>query len=267
MSRRVAIVTGGASGIGLALGRQLAAGGASVVLADRNEDALERTVAELRSAGGDVAGSVLDVTDRQAVHTVFADVARRHGTLDLVFNNAGVGMGSEATDVTPEHWRTILDVNLHGVIHGVEAAYPVMQRQGSGHIVNTASVAGLVPMPGEVPYVTSKFAVVGLSHALRAEAADFGVRVSVVCPGVVATPIYDTSPLIGFDKDRVLAIWPKGIDPERCAARILRGVRRNQATIVVTPVAHVLWRLYRLSPSWFLRAAEIYMRRMRRTRA
>lgn len=267
MNRRVAIVTGGASGIGRALGRQLAAGGARVVLADRNEMALERAVGELLLAGGDVEAAALDVTDRQAVHSVFADVARRHGTLDLVFNNAGVGMGGEATDVTPEHWRTILDVNLHGVIHGVEAAYPIMQRQGSGHIVNTASVAGLVPLPGELPYVASKFAVVGLSHTLRAEAADFGVRVSVVCPGVVATPIYDTSPLIGFDKDQVLANWPKGIDPERCAARILRGVHRNQATIVVTPAAHVLWRLYRLAPSWFLGGARLYMRRMRRTRA
>lgn len=266
MSRRIAIVTGGASGIGLALGRQLAAGGARVVLADRNEEALERAAATLGKEGGEVEGRVLDVTDRQAVHAVFGDVARRHGKLDLVFNNAGVGMGSEATDVTPEHWRTILDVNLHGVIHGVEAAYPRMLRQRSGHIVNTASIAGLVPVPGELPYATSKFAVVGLSHTLRAEAADFGVQVSVVCPGVVATPIFDSSPLVGFDKDRVLAVWPKGIDPERCAARILRGVRRNQATIVVTPMAHVLWRLYRLSPSGFLRGAQVYMRHMRGTK-
>jgi short-subunit dehydrogenase len=132
--------------------------------------------------------------------------------------------------------------------------------------VNVASVAGLVPLPGEAAYVASKYAVVGLSQTLRAEAAGLGVQVSTVCPGVVKTPIYDASPVVGFDKERVLALWPKGISADACAARILRGVRRNQAMIVITPTAQVLWRFNRWAPQIFGRAAQAYMRVLRRAR-
>ena len=263
---QVAIVTGGASGIGLALGRALAAAGARVTLADRDEASLDRALAELRRAGRDVDGRVLDVTDREAVRRAYDEVAERRGSLDLVFNNAGIGMGGEMQDLSPEDWRRMLDVNLMGVLHGIDAAYPRMIAQGHGHIVNTASVAGLVPMPGELPYVACKYAVVGVTHALRAEAADLGVHVTVVCPGVVDTPIYQTSPIIGYDKERVLRLLPRGISAERCAAQILRGVRRNRATIVITPAARLLWLLHRASPSLFLAGARLYMRRLRALR-
>src|SRR5207248_6593438 len=115
----------------------------------------------------------------------------RHGRLDLMVNNAGIGIGGETRELLLAHWDRIIDVNLRGVVHGVHAAYPVMIEQGSGHIVNTASLAGLLPSPGATPYAMTKHAVVGLSLSLRGEAAAYGVRVTAVCPGVVETPILD----------------------------------------------------------------------------
>jgi short-subunit dehydrogenase len=141
-----------------------------------------------------------------------------------------------------------------------------MVRQGYGHIVNIASVAGLIPFPGEISYVTSKYAVVGLSHTLRAEAADLGVNVSVVCPGKIETPIYDTSRIIKFDREATLALWPTGISPERCAEILLRGVERNKATIVVTRLAKLLWASHRLSPTAMIWVMRRYMQKMREHR-
>lgn len=264
MTRPVAFITGAASGIGLSLAQELAARGVEVTLADRDAAGLERAQASL--AGRRFHLATLDVRDRGEVTRAIQACFGRRGRLDLVFNNAGVGLAAETRDMSPKDWERILEINVSGVIHGVDAAYPLMLEQGHGHIVNVASLAGLIPLPGETAYVTSKYAVVGLSHALRAEAADLGVRVSVACPGVIDTPIYDTSPVLGFDKEQALALWPQGRSPAHCARAILRGVRRNQATIVVTPAAQVLWRLHRLSPHLYMHAARLYMRRMRQTR-
>lgn len=256
----VAFVTGAASGIGRALAQQLADQGARVWLADRDP--------AVQAAADAIGGHaiVLDVTDRAAVQHAIAACAQAEGRLDLVVNNAGVGIAAEVRDTAEPDWRRIIEVNLFGVIHGVDAAYPIMIKQGFGHIVNVASVAGLVPLPGEAAYVASKHAVVGLSRTLRAEAVGLGIKVSTVCPGVVKTPIYDASPVVGFDKERVLALWPKGISADSCAARILRGVRRNQAMIIITPTAQVLWRINRWAPRAFGRAAQVYMRVLRRAR-
>jgi NAD(P)-dependent dehydrogenase (short-subunit alcohol dehydrogenase family) len=260
-------VTGAASGIGLALARALGARGHAVTLADRDAAALTRATEALCREGVDAHAEVLDVTDRDAVRVAIERCAARHGHLDFVFNNAGIGIGGELRDMQPEDWRRVMEVNFFGVVHGVDAAYPLMIRQGHGHIVNVASVAGLIPMPGESIYVASKHAVVGLTKSLRGEAAHYGVKVSLVCPGVVETPIYDTSPIVGFDKTKSLALWPKGISPEVCAAELLRGVDKNQAVIVVTPLARMLDRVQRLSPRLFLGITELYMGRLRKTRS
>jgi len=262
---KVAVLTGAASGIGLELARQLQAAGARVWLADRNADALGaacRTLASLPTA----RSRVLDVTDRAAVFGLVDDVVASEGRIDFLFNNAGIGVGGEAFDFSADDWARVIDVNLKGVVHGVEAAYPQMVRQGSGHLINVASVAGLFPLPGEISYTASKFAVVGLSHALRAEAAAYGVRVSVVCPGKVETPIYDTSRIIGFDKQKALALWPTGVSPAHAARTILRGVRRNRTTIVITAHARLFAMLYRCSPSLTVRLATRYMAQMRRAK-
>lgn len=262
---RVCVVTGAASGIGLALSTALARLGARVVLTDRDGEVHGRA-AELASAGHSASSVLLDVTDRDSFARVVAEVIERQRRLDFLFNNAGVGVGGEARDLGAEEWDRVIAVNLGGVIHGVQAAYPAMLRQRSGHIVNVASVAGLVPFPGEISYTASKWAVVGLTLTLRTEAAALGVRVTLVCPGKVETPIYRTSRILGFDRDAVLALWPEGVTPAECAAEILEGVARDRAVIVVTRTARALWWLQRASPGAALWLGERYLARLRRHR-
>jgi NAD(P)-dependent dehydrogenase (short-subunit alcohol dehydrogenase family) len=184
-SGATAIVTGGASGIGRALSEALARRGAPVVVADRNADGAAEVARAIVAAGGSARSEALDVTDAAAVERLVDETAREHGRVDLMFNNAGIAIIGEETDVSLDDWRKVVDVNLWGVVHGIRAAYPRMVRQGSGHIVNTASLAGLSPAPFEISYTATKYAVVGLSRALRAEAAAHGVKVSVVCPGFI----------------------------------------------------------------------------------
>ena len=185
----MSLVTGAASGIGRALSEELARRGASVVLADLQIEEGEAAAAPLRAAGRSAAAAALDVTDFESVRRLVERVAEEHGGLDFVFNNAGIAAGGEIRDHTVSAWNRIIDANLRGVVHGVQAAYPVMLQQGFGHIVNTASMAGLVTSALMTSYAATKHAVVGLSKTLRVEAADLGVRVSVLCPGVIRTPL------------------------------------------------------------------------------
>jgi len=185
---KVASVTGAASGIGRALSEELARRGAAVVLADLQAEEADAAAAALRAAGGSATAAGLDVADFESVRRLIERVAAEHGHLDFIFNNAGIGVGGEIRDHTIAAWNRIIDVNIRGVVHGVQAAYPIMVRQGSGHIVNTASMAGLSTAPLTTSYSATKHAVVGLSKGLRAEAADLGVKVSVLCPGVIRTP-------------------------------------------------------------------------------
>jgi NAD(P)-dependent dehydrogenase (short-subunit alcohol dehydrogenase family) len=243
-----AIVTGGASGIGRALGEELARRGSMVTLADIDAALLEETVASLSAGGCKVKGATLDVTDFAAVEQLVKDCASEFGRLDYMFNNAGIGVLGEAREYSYEDWRLVIDVNLFGVVHGVASAYPAMIAQGSGHIVNTASLAGLVPVPGLISYTASKYGVVGLSEVLREEGRKYGVKVSVVCPGLVRTPIYRNLKFVGMNDSRSAQKGPVGISVERCASIVLSGVERNKAIIPVTEYTKVLWVMRRISP-------------------
>ena len=178
---RSAIVTGAGSGIGAALSRALVSAGANVVCADLDLEAADRTVASVTGPGSARAVR-LDVTSAPDVAALVESVAAEHGSLDLLFNNAGISIGGETQELTLEHWDSIIDVNIRGVVHGVHAAYPLMVRQRSGHIVNTASMGGLMAAGLLTSYVMTKHAVVGLSMALRSEAAAFGVGVTAGGP-------------------------------------------------------------------------------------
>jgi len=248
---KIVIITGGASGIGRALGEELCSSGARVVLSDINAELLARTGEELRASGHQVDSAALDVRDSEAVKGLIEGTAREHGRIDYLFNNAGIAVAGEARDVSLDDWRAVIDTSLYGVVYGVVAAYPIMVKQGFGHIVNTASLAGLIPATGEISYTAAKYGIVGLSHSLRAEAADLGVRVSVVCPGFIETPILRTLKVVKLDRERLLAEIPKTMPVDHCAREILRGVERNQATITPTTSAKVLWRLYRYTP-WLI---------------
>jgi NAD(P)-dependent dehydrogenase (short-subunit alcohol dehydrogenase family) len=222
-------------------------------LADRR---LEQATAAAASVGGDVTALAVDVSDAAAVQAMVAETLARHGRIDYLFNNAGVGQAGEVRDLDLADWARVMDVNVWGVVHGIHAVYPVMLQQGHGHIVNIASGAGLGPRPGMVPYAASKHAVVGLSTSLRAEAEHLGVKVSVVCPGAIATAMLASTPFKNLDGAKLLSRAPAMafISPDECARRILRGVARNRAIIPVTAVAWAEWLIYRYLPplSWVI---------------
>jgi NAD(P)-dependent dehydrogenase (short-subunit alcohol dehydrogenase family) len=219
---RQAIVTGGGSGIGRALVHALTRDGVHVACADIDGAAASRT-ADAAPGPGTATATTVDVTDAAAVQGMVDDVVRRAGRLDLMFNNAGITFGGETEELTLAQWDAIIDVNVRGVVHGVAAAYPVMIRQGHGQIVNTASMGGLMAAGLITSYVMTKHAVVGLSLALRSEAAAKGVGVTVVCPSAVDTP-------------NVLA------------RQVLAAVARNRAMLVTPRTARLAWRFGRLSP-------------------
>jgi NAD(P)-dependent dehydrogenase (short-subunit alcohol dehydrogenase family) len=249
---QIAIVTGGASGIGKALCEELALRGATVVVADIQLPGAQSVAVSITRLGGRASAAFVDVRQAPDVRMLVDNTVREHGRLDFMFNNAGIGVGGEIRELTLEHWRTAVDINLLGVIQGVMAAYPVMLRQGAGHIVNIASLAGLVPAPGFGPYAATKAAVVSLTSVLRAEAESHGVRASVVCPGFVKTAIFENAIGMQVDKEELISKFGMPLMPAEDAARvILRGVERNQAVIVFPPSARMVWRLVRLCP-WLL---------------
>jgi NAD(P)-dependent dehydrogenase (short-subunit alcohol dehydrogenase family) len=250
---KVAIVTGGGSGIGAALVRALAARGSKIVIADIDEAAAKSVAAEF----SEVTNVTLDVRDAGAVAELVNQVTAEHGQLDYMFNNAGIAVGGLVEEFTLEHWDRVIDVNLRGVVHGVHAAYPVMLRQGSGHIVNTASLAGLIPGPGLTPYDTVKHAVVGLSLSLRLEAAGRGVKVSAICPGFVDTPLLSrVNPDLPATSAgaEVSGRVGKLYRADLLAQDVMRGIERNRPLIVAPRSARAVWRLSRYAPGLSLRA-------------
>jgi NAD(P)-dependent dehydrogenase (short-subunit alcohol dehydrogenase family) len=186
---KVAVVTGAAGGLGLALVRRFASNGMSVVAADRDEETLEKAVAAATGVGGDVVGIVTDVSDPASVDALRDQTLERFGTAHVVCNNAAVFAFERMTEsVDLDRWRRTIDVNLFGVLHGVRAFLPLLLEQGEGHIVNVASRQGLHGSAVLGAYSTSKFGIVGLSEVLDEELREAGseVGVSVVCPGAIA---------------------------------------------------------------------------------
>jgi NAD(P)-dependent dehydrogenase (short-subunit alcohol dehydrogenase family) len=254
-----AFVTGGASGIGKALATELVSRGATVLITDVDGDAAAGAAEAIRSEHtgvGTATASTLDVRDSAAFTEAVGRFAADHDGIDFLFNNAGIAISGEVADLTEAHWRRVIDINLMGVIHGVQAAYPLMTARGRGHIVNTASLSGLLPSPLLVPYSTTKHAVVGLSVGLRVEAASHGVRVSVVCPGLIETPLLDKEnpedlpPAESMPDVRALLTrmmgtpYPAG----SLAGDVLDGVALNRPFILAPRRAKAIWMVYRAWP-------------------
>lgn len=263
---RAALITGAASGIGAALAEALAAHGARVWLTDVQPLAPVVEAISARHPEARVEHAPLDVTDADA----FAALAARIEAvqpIDLLFNNAGVGLAGELRDLTPADWRRVLAVNLEGTINGIHAVYPAMVARGDGHVVNIASGAALAPRPGMVPYAAAKAAVVGLSRSLRAEAAGLGVRVSAVCPGYIDTGIMGRTRFVGLDRAGLEGAIPiRPISAAECARRTLVGVARDRALIPVGAEVGLEWRLMRWAPGLVERMARWRARQFRRHR-
>ncbi len=247
-------ITGGASGIGRAFGEAVAARGADVVLADLQSQLAVEAAESIRKRGGKATAAALDVRDRNAVERVVEDTVSRTGRLDYVFNNAGLGVFGEAHLYSDDDWDLVVDVNLRGVINVIRSTYPRLIEQGYGHLINTASVAGLIAPPFVSSYVATKHAVYGLSKSMRVEAKRYGVRVTALCPGPIRTPIltggaqgrcvYDIEPAA------MLKWWSKiGItELEPFTKEFVAGIERNEGVIVIPKKSRVMAALARAVP-------------------
>jgi len=266
----VAIITGGASGIGRGFGEALAAQGCEVVLADLQID-LAREVADgINGSGGKATAVEVDVRNHEQVVNLVQETVKRCDRLDYIFNNAGIVVFGEASEFEMRDWNQSIDVNLKGVIHGVNAAYPIMIEQGFGHIINTASIAGLMPWPMEIGYSATKHAVVGLSTSLRAEAAHAGVRVSALCPGLVRTPIIHGGKygrwIREYPIEKVTALMEstRPVPLDKFIPLALKQITRNKAIIVIPGLYRVFWGMYRISPSFGIALSQRLFHGMRK---
>jgi len=269
-SGKIAFMTGGASGIGAALATELVDKGAEFWIADRQVGAAGELAQRLNSGGGKAHVIELDVRSYPSFERAVAEAVQQSGRIDYLFNNAGIGVGGEVESYTLDDWNDVFDVNLRGVVHGIQAVYPIMIRQHSGHIVNTASMAGLVTTVGQASYTATKHAVVALSKALRVEAERHGVQVSVLCPGAIRTPIltggqYGRILVAGLRDEELLKFWEqlRPMAPEVFAERALRAVLRGDAIIVVPAWWKAWWYLERLSPALSMRVAKVLLERVR----
>ena len=252
-----AIVTGGASGIGRALAEELARRGAEVVLADLQIEKAQEVATQIQASGGRAKAVEVDVTDFPAMERLVRKTFESSGRQDYIFNNAGIAIGGTANYYSIEDWNKIIDINLRGVVNGIQAAYKIMIEQGFGHIVNTASMAGLMPNPAGVAYAATKHAVVGLSKSLRVEveAAQLGIRVSVICPGVIRTPILEGGKygkiLMNIPDEKLRDMWEKfkPMSPDIFAKKVVNAIAKNKAIIVVPSLWKLIWWLNRLSPT------------------
>ncbi|WP_326786811.1 SDR family oxidoreductase [Streptomyces sp. NBC_00151] len=255
---QLVLVTGAGSGIGRATAFAFAEAGARVVAVDRDAEAAARTAEMSRLIGSPAAwAETVDVSDEQAMEKLADKVAAEYGVVDVLVNNAGIGLSGSFFDTTAEDWRKVLDVNLWGVIHGCRLFGKQMAERGQGgHIVNTASAAAYQPSKALPAYSTSKAAVLMLSECLRAELAGQDIGVSAVCPGFVNTNITATARFAGVDaaeekrrqKKSARLYGLRNYPPEKVADAILRAVVRNEAVVPVTPEARGAHLLHRFAP-------------------
>ncbi|MCX4692140.1 SDR family oxidoreductase [Streptomyces sp. NBC_01408] len=264
---QLVLVTGAASGIGRATAFSFAEAGARVVAVDRDAEGAARTADMARLVGAPEAwGECVDVSDEQAMEKLAAKVAAEYGIVDVLVNNAGIGLSGPFLETTSEEWKKVLDVNLWGVIHGCRIFGRQMAERGQGgHIVNTASAAAYLPSKTLPAYSTSKAAVLMLSECLRAELASKSIGVSAICPGIVNTNITATSRFAGVDaaeekrrQERSSRLYGlRNFPPEKVAEAILRAVVRNEAVVPVTPESKgALW-MSRFAPRTLRAVAKL----------
>ncbi|MFF4800225.1 SDR family oxidoreductase [Streptomyces sp. NPDC001351] len=255
---QLVLVTGAGSGIGRATAFAFAEAGARVVVVDRDAEAAARTAELSRLVGAPEAwAETADVSDEHAMEKLAEKVATEYGVVDVLVNNAGIGLSGSFLDTSPEDWKKVLDVNLWGVIHGCRLFGRQMAERGQGgHIVNTASAAAYQPSKALPAYSTSKAAVLMLSECLRAELAGRGIGVSAICPGFVNTNITSTARFAGVDaeaeqrrqKKAARLYGLRNYPPEKVADAILRAVVRNEAVVPVTPEARGAHFMSRFTP-------------------
>ena len=250
---KVVVVTGAGSGIGKATALAFAREGADLVIADVNGDRLAIVSAEIEAAGARVMSMKVDVSKRSEVDELAGTVIAERSRVDIVMNNAGVAIGGPFVETPIEEFEWIFSVNFWGVLYGIKAFLPHMMARKYGHIVNTSSLAGLCAMPGLSAYSSTKFAVAGLSEALRAELKEHGIGVTTVCPGVIDTRVVADGRMHLDESSRanrsaVVEFYRRfGWPPERVAKAVLNAVRMDRSVVPVGPEAWLQWFAKRLS--------------------
>ena len=252
LAGKTAFVTGGASGIGLGLGRAFAQAGMKVMLADIEADALAAAVKSLENVRPGVRGVICDVADPSSVERAAKASYEAFGNVHVVCNNAGVAAGGGIDNISLDNWRWVLDVNLMGVLHGIRSFLPHIRGHGEGgHFVNTASMAGMESGLGFSPYGASKFAVVGRSEGLAAQLRPLGIGVSVLCPSFVRTRIgesgrnrpqrYGPTPSLDPNSPAAAVVaeitsrLQAGLDPAAVAERVLDAIRNDELYVFTHP--------------------------------
>jgi NAD(P)-dependent dehydrogenase (short-subunit alcohol dehydrogenase family) len=261
-NNKIAIVTGAASGLGRGFATEIARAGGTVVAADINLEGVTKTVEAL---GGDAEAHQLDVSDSEAVTKLVDDTVTKHGRIDYIFNNAGIAVGGPAEEIPIADWDAIVDINLKGVIYGTSAAYKHMVKQGHGHIVNTASLAGLTPAPMLAPYSTVKFGVVGLCASLRAEAILNNVDVTALCPGFIESGIYENARTSGgITEDVQRKAIPMMVPLDKGVNTLLKGVVKKKFVVTLPFYAHPLILSFKLTPTLSIWVSSKLAARQRR---
>lgn len=252
LAGKTAFVTGGAAGIGLALGRAFAQSGMKVMLADIEADALQAAVKSLQEISPDISGTICDVAEAASVERAAQAAFDAFGNVHVVCNNAGVAAGGGIDHISLDNWRWVIDVNLMGVLHGIKSFLPHIRAHGEGgHIVNTASMAGMQSDLGFSPYGASKFAVVSLSEGLSLRLKPHGIGVSVLCPSYVRTRIgesgrnrperygqsqpLDPAAPAGAMVAEIARHIEAGLDPATVATRVLTAIREDQLYVFTHP--------------------------------
>lgn len=237
-NNKIAIVTGAASGLGRGFATEIGKAGGTVIAADINFEGAQETAAAI---GENATAHALDVTDSAAVVKLVEDTVEKHGRLDYIFNNAGIGVGGPAEEIPIADWDLIIDINLKGVAYGTSAAYKQMVKQGHGHIVNTASLAGLTPAPLLAPYSTVKFGVVGMCASLRAEAMNHNIDVTALCPGFIESGIYAAAHTSGgITEEQQRENIPMMVPLDKGVKTLLDGVVKKKYIVTLPFYAYPL---------------------------
>ncbi len=242
---KVAFVTGAASGMGLGMARAFANAGMKVMMADIEDGPLQREAAALKAQGGEVAAMQLDVTRMEAVHAAAKRTVGTFGKVHVLCNNAGIGVFGKSETANIRNWQWVIDVNLWGVIYGLQAFVPLILSHGEeGHVVSTASMAGMVGLAGAGPYNATKFAVVGIMETMMAENRKSQLGISVLCPGAVATNIASSTrnrqdeyggAAPPSSKEKIADVLAQGLHPDAVGRQVLEAILDNQPYIFTDP--------------------------------
>lgn len=254
---KVVVVTGAGSGIGRATAIAFAREGADLVIADVREERLEEVAKNISGLGARVMTKKTDVSRREEVEDLARVVLAERKRVDILFNNAGVGLGGSFEETSIEDFEWLFSINFWGVLYGIKAFLPHMMEKRYGHIVNTSSLAGLTALPGMSAYSAAKFAVAGLGEAIRSELRKYNIGVSTICPGVINTRVVEDGRMhlresARANRDSVVEFYRRwGWPPERVAKAVLSAVRMNRSVVPVGPEAWVQWIGKRLSQTGF----------------